>query len=335
MNLQSQAPLISIITPIYNCEKYLEESILSVVNQTDSAWELILVDDGSTDHSGVICDKYNNDSNIRVIHQQNMGELRSRMNGVAIAKGEYILGLDADDYLAPECIEILNQAIVESKADLIWFKLQLVGGGNEICGCSLEPDCTYSQREIITEVITTTNHSLCNKAIKREMFNQNAYEDLNEAVRFNLDYAQIMPVLCNINNGYVIDNILYNYRIHDESISHTNGIPQIIDTGYVTEFIINKMENSALPANLWKAPIWNAYLKMTGNRLIEMLVYQTISHDECQKIHELDAYIESKKYETLKNMDFPRWVSLKLFRYKQYGLWKILAAYERRKLQKF
>lgn len=332
MNLETWQPMISVITPVYNCEKYLEESILSVINQTSKEWELILVDDGSSDSSGEICDKYSANCNVRVVHQQNMGELRSRMNGISLAMGEYILGLDADDFLDKECIETLIETIRKSKADLIWFGLRLFGDIEGEDRCSLSPDKYYTKQEIFTEVITNTNHSLCNKAIKRQLFDQNAYEALNCKVRFNLDYAQIIPVLCNVNNGYVIKEALYNYRIHQESISHRSKASQILDTGYVTEFVLQKMETSNLVDYDWKSQIWNSYLSMIGNRLVEMLVYQSITPEECEMIHESRAYIKSKKYETLKNMCFSRFISLKMFRYRLYGMWKILAAYERMKL---
>ena len=99
-------PFFSIITPVYNCRRYIRKCIESVVNQTYQSWELILVDDGSTDSSGEICDSYCYDSRIKVIHQNNKGELESRINGIAIAEGVYILGLDADDYYDKRCLEI-------------------------------------------------------------------------------------------------------------------------------------------------------------------------------------------------------------------------------------
>ena len=104
-------PFFSIITPVYNCEKYLKECIVSVINQTYESWELILVDDGSTDASGDICDEYSGDSRIKIIHQDNAGELYSRQSGIAIADGKYVLGVDADDYLDLNALEKIKKKI--------------------------------------------------------------------------------------------------------------------------------------------------------------------------------------------------------------------------------
>lgn len=93
-------PYLSIIVPIYNVESYLEKCICSVIAQSYENLEIILVDDGATDSSGVICDKYAEiDSRIRVLHTCNGGVSEARNNGLKIAKGEYIAFVDSDDYL--------------------------------------------------------------------------------------------------------------------------------------------------------------------------------------------------------------------------------------------
>ena len=92
-------PFFSVIVPVYNCETYLRECIDSVINQTFSDWELILIDDGSSDASGEICDKYGAlDERIVVIHKSNGGEFSARKAGIDAARGKYVIGLDGDDY---------------------------------------------------------------------------------------------------------------------------------------------------------------------------------------------------------------------------------------------
>ena len=91
--------MVSIIVPVYNIEKYIDECIQSVLNQTYTAWELILVDDGSTDNSGNICDEYaKTDTRIKVLHQKNQGVSAARNIALDKAEGDYIMFLDADDY---------------------------------------------------------------------------------------------------------------------------------------------------------------------------------------------------------------------------------------------
>lgn len=92
-------PKFSIIVPVYNVEKYLDECVQSIVNQDFSDWELILVDDGSTDSSPALCDGYSAiDSRIITVHQKNGGASSARNNGIDSAHGSYIMFLDSDDY---------------------------------------------------------------------------------------------------------------------------------------------------------------------------------------------------------------------------------------------
>ena len=100
--------LVSIIMPVYQAEKFLCDTINSVLAQTYSNWELILVDDGSTDSSGEICDTYaRKDNRIKVVHQLNAGQASARNSGMDLAKGDYIGFLDNDDFYYPDTVRIL------------------------------------------------------------------------------------------------------------------------------------------------------------------------------------------------------------------------------------
>ena len=108
-------PKISVIVPVYNVEKYLHECVDSVLAQTFTDFELILVNDGSQDNSGAICDEYaSKDERIIIIHQNNQGQAAARNAGVAIAKGEWIHFLDSDDLIHPQMLEILYGAVDEN-----------------------------------------------------------------------------------------------------------------------------------------------------------------------------------------------------------------------------
>ncbi len=112
-------PLISVIIPIYKVEKYLRRSIESVLNQTYRNLDIILVDDGSPDHCGQICDYYaKTQARVRVIHKENGGLSDARNAGLAVAGGDYIAFLDSDDYYSPYFIEILYQQIVNTGAEV-------------------------------------------------------------------------------------------------------------------------------------------------------------------------------------------------------------------------
>lgn len=102
--------LISIIVPVYNVEQYLEQCVESLIHQTYKNLEILLIDDGSTDASGTICDRYaKQDKRIRVVHQVNQGAAIARNSGIKLAKGEYLAFVDSDDYVHSQFIEILYQ----------------------------------------------------------------------------------------------------------------------------------------------------------------------------------------------------------------------------------
>ncbi len=115
-------PLVSIIIPVYNVEEYLRECVDSVINQTYKNLEIILVDDGSTDSSGKICDEYaEKDKRINVIHQQNGGLSVARNTGFDASNGKYIYFLDSDDYIEINAIELLVSISEKENCDIVFF----------------------------------------------------------------------------------------------------------------------------------------------------------------------------------------------------------------------
>lgn len=122
-------PLVSVIVPIYNVEKYLDRAVESIVSQTYGNLEIILVDDGSTDSSAVICDRWQEqDSRIRVIHKENGGLSDARNAGLDIATGEYIVFVDSDDFLADLFVEVLWNQLSETDSDVAFCTYQVVEG---------------------------------------------------------------------------------------------------------------------------------------------------------------------------------------------------------------
>ena len=113
----------SVLTPVYNAEEYLNECILSVLNQTEQDFELVLIDDGSTDGSGVLADAAAaaHPGKIRVFHQENRGLIAARRAGIAQARGEVCLFLDADDALEPDTLSVVAASMEETGADMVLF----------------------------------------------------------------------------------------------------------------------------------------------------------------------------------------------------------------------
>lgn len=113
-------PLVSVIVPVYNVKPYLHESIESVLNHTYKNYELIIIDDGSTDGSELICDKYQkNDKRIRVIHQNNKGLSGARNTGLDVMHGDVVAFLDSDDAFLPDFLQVMVQTMISDNVDIV------------------------------------------------------------------------------------------------------------------------------------------------------------------------------------------------------------------------
>lgn len=137
-------PLISVIVPVFNAEKYLGRCVGSILNQTCGDFELILVNDGSLDNSGRICDDFAlADSRVRVIHKENSGVSEARNTGIENAKGEYVTFVDCDDYVSENLLSVLTEKICG--ADLAVASLKMVFESYEEDYCMGEQDFTLAQ----------------------------------------------------------------------------------------------------------------------------------------------------------------------------------------------
>ena len=117
----------SVVCSVYNSEKYIEECILSVLNNTFSDWEFIILDDGSTDSTLSICKKYSEKhKRIRVYSNKNIGPYNERIIGFTLAKGDYVFNIDADDTFEPNAFEQLNCLIEKHEPDIIIFNVYLI-----------------------------------------------------------------------------------------------------------------------------------------------------------------------------------------------------------------
>ena len=169
--------LLSIITPVYQVEQYLPQCLDSILAQTYPHWELILVDDGSKDRSGEICDEYaKKDGRIRVIHTENRGAGAARNTGFAHATGEYVVFVDSDDYISENMIERLYMTIHKSKYDLVVcnFLRAYPDGKNDFT--TQFPDMEISGREVLAHWKIQKNYGLWtvpwSKIIRKSILDQ-------------------------------------------------------------------------------------------------------------------------------------------------------------------
>ena len=125
-------PLISVIVPVYRVEAFLDRCVESLLRQSYPHFELILVDDGSPDRSGALCDAWaQRDSRVRVLHKENAGPSAARNRGVDLARGEYVSFVDSDDYVAPDYLEYLYTLLTENEADIACAQYRVVYDGEE------------------------------------------------------------------------------------------------------------------------------------------------------------------------------------------------------------
>lgn len=211
---------ISIICPVYNVECYIERCVESIISQSFPAWELIMVDDGSTDKSGEICDRYaKSDSRIKVIHQPNMGVSAARQKGSENANGVYVIHIDPDDYVEYNMLENLYNEAVEKKADVVicdFYVDELTGSTYRIAQKPTNEDT----EDILRSLFQHLHGSCWNKLVKRECYNK--YN-----VRFppGINYCEDVLFWVQLFSHYEVRIVylpqaFYHYVMHTGSITH-------------------------------------------------------------------------------------------------------------------
>ncbi len=223
------SPFFSIIVPVYNTEKFLDECINSVINQSFSNWELILVDDGSIDNSGRICDNYSRTSeNIVTIHQENRGQFFAREVGIKNAKGQFFVFLDSDDFFQANALSTLYECLDEKETDLILYdSYHFVNGKQENAEDNIDfSGLFYDKKEIIKQCFLkrTSRISMCAYCFKSTLFKNNFNDSLYQKSKSQEDFLMAYSLIENSSSLRVIDKILYNYRTNADSASHNVDI---------------------------------------------------------------------------------------------------------------
>ena len=221
----------SILIPVYNVEKYLEQCLQSVFCQTYQDYEVIIVDDGSTDKSGAICDQFvqSYPDKCQVIHKENQGLISARRIGIREAKGEFCVFVDSDDYVELNLLETLVEYLKrDQEVDVLLYSFQYVRKGKKAeryqklwgDGSKWEGEC---KKEVYEKFIySSALASICTKAIRTSVvlndpidyvkyYGKNMSEDILQSIYPLTAARKIMYT----------DKVLYNYRINEESISRS------------------------------------------------------------------------------------------------------------------
>ena len=246
--------MISIIVPVFQVEKYLEKCVRSIINQTYQNLEIILVDDGSTDSCGKMCDNFAmEDSRIRVIHKANGGLSDARNAGMEIAKGQYIGFVDSDDYIEPMMYEQMMKVIMSENVDIVScfaveeeedkpVKMEYRGGNIRVFS-------SLGAIEDLFEKNLYFRHAVWNKLYNRALF---------DGIRFPVgklfeDAAIMYRVFEKADAIAYIDLMLYHYVQRKGSIS--NNI-------YIPDMVVHRLENGI-----------NAYYHYADNPELQRMVY--------------------------------------------------------------
>ena len=204
--METTNPQISIIIPIYNVEDYLPRCIESILAQTFVDFELLLVDDGSTDTSKIICDEYAvKNERIKILHKKNAGVSSARNLGLENAKGNYIWFVDADDYIEKDSLYLISKIIKESDEDIYEFAFNRNGKK-----CSIAKKCINlkNNSDIMRFYLSSPKFHLWNKVIKKKSINSVRFI---EGIAIGEDYLFLSSIFDNANTYLYSDITIYNY----------------------------------------------------------------------------------------------------------------------------
>lgn len=274
----------SIIVPVYNVEKYLNECIDSILKQTFNNYEIVLIDDGSTDKSSKICDSYKekNPEKIIVIHKENGGLSDARNSGIKISRGEYLIFIDSDDYICDDYfLEKINALLSKKDIELLIYGNKKYYEKNK----KYKPKMLLKSNleEVDIELLINQNYfKACawDKVIKRKiLIEENIFFPIG---RFSEDIEWCAKLLKKINlrKIAVLNENIYVYRQRENSISKKVNEKNVKD---IYEMIKKEIEKSTSE----KANIVNSYLAYEYSILLGWISTKKISKELRKKIFDI------------------------------------------------
>ena len=219
-------PTISVIVPVYNVEKYLRCCVDSILAQTYTDIEILLVDDGSTDGSSAICDEYaEKDSRVQVFHKENGGVSSARNMGLDKATGKWIMFVDSDDKVAPQiCERLLAYAMESCMPMCMWSE------GNDETGYVPVPSKLKTGRNYpIQEIFKLLIHHPVERLYEQSIVEKNKLR-FNENVSYTEDTIFNFEYYAFLKSFFIIDEPLYYYRVLSKSLSHGSFIDNYVET---------------------------------------------------------------------------------------------------------
>ena len=217
----------SILVPVYNVEKYIKICLDSLLAQDFRDFEIILIDDGSTDKSGEICDQYAAiDKRIKVIHKKNEGLLLARRTGISAAKGKYLMHCDSDDYIALNTLREIYNSIIEKNYDMVMFGYDVVNDAGEVIekhSDVFENNAVFGKKDkedIVYKLVSTSwLNNMVTKLCKRECVDVNSdYKQFSD-IQMGEDLFQVIPLVEQSNSFLYMAKPYYKYRFNQNGMS--------------------------------------------------------------------------------------------------------------------
>lgn len=253
---EKNKPAISIIVPVYKVEAYLDECVQSIITQSFTDFELILVDDGSPDRCGAMCDEYaRRDSRVRVLHQENVGQAGARNAGICLAEGAGLAFVDSDDVLAPDSLGKLWEEMQATGADIVLGRvLRFDDNGNT------RPYGTLNKRKemkSIDALMLILEGSKINISVCGGLYRREVWEGLKMPIGYVCEDLYVTPDLYLRANKVIYTPVLwYMYRDNAQSTMaslYRKCNPQVLE---VVEHVISVIK--AYDYNLYLATLWSA-----------------------------------------------------------------------------
>lgn len=219
----------SIVVPVYNIEKYIRRCVDSIINQTYENIEIILVDDGSTDNSGIICDEYAKDPRVKVIHKKNQGLGEARNSGLEAATGDYISFFDGDDFIELNLLEVCNNELANNRVDIISFDFIDYDNGTIVKHKNKNKKKYFNKDEIeeyLLDMIYNKNNekriheSIWNKLYDLKFLKRIKFNFVSERKYISEDYFSNLILFKYVETIINIPNQLYYYCYNENSLTH-------------------------------------------------------------------------------------------------------------------
>lgn len=276
MDQGSRKIKVSVIIPVYNGEEYLEKCLDSVKNQILQDIEIICVDDGSTDGSLEIINRYaRQDSRFKVIHKENGGLVSARKAGIALASGQYVGYVDSDDWIEPKMYQVLYRTAVENHADLVssgyFFEGNYITEHYDGVGEGLydESRMDYLRENAIYDSAAEDvglRGSLCCKLFRTELF-RTVQQEISEKLSFSEDKVCVLSYVLQCSRVYVLKQAFYHYIAHPSSMVHA------ADTNYLAS--VNEIYQSFV--KLYEHPAFTRSMRVQAELYITEQLYKGIN----------------------------------------------------------